>query len=125
MLRNLLAVVSGYLVLAILTMLSILLLMVAFPDYAAAGASETEPPLVPVLCNLFLGTFAAFVGGYCTAFVAREHRLRCVVVLAGIVLVLGIVHWITGRGGPRPDWYLALLPVTGSLGVLFGGWVCG
>jgi hypothetical protein len=122
MLRSILAVVAGYLALAVLTMVCVYGLTLVFPDYALAGQTGSTPTL-PVVFNLVLGTACAAAGGYLTAWIASRKRMVHVLVLAGLVFVFGIGHAFYGWGGPQPGWYLAWLPLLGAVGVLAGGWL--
>ncbi len=122
MLRSVLAVVVGYVVLAVCTTLMIGALGRAFPEYNRAEESHAAPPLLPVVLNLLLGVPCAAVGGFTTAWLARRAPLVHAAALAVIVLALGGLYALTMSGGPQPTWYLVLLPVCGAVGIFAGGW---
>jgi hypothetical protein len=121
MLRNVISVIAGYVVMAVATLLCILVLLFVFPEYREAAEAERTPPTLPVVLNVILAAACAVLGGFTTAKIAGPNARSCVLVLAGIVLVLGIVFGLMNRGGVHPDWYLLLLPIAGTLGVLGGG----
>ena len=121
MFRNILALLAGYFMMALLTMACVYALTLAMPEYAQAGQAGTTPPTLAVVLNLLLGIPCAAAGGCLTARLAANRPMLWASTLAGLVIVFGIVYWWTGRDGPHPEWSLALLPVAGALGVLAGG----
>lgn len=131
MMRTLFSVFIGYAVLAAATMAMTFGLMACFPEYRDAGLNQRPVGGLPVFINLMLGLPGAALGGMAAAKIAKPPKLRAAVILAGAVLALGLGYAVfqvsdtpTGQPTLQPLWYLWSLPVVGSLGVLFGGWLC-
>jgi hypothetical protein len=116
MLRSIIAIVGGYLSIAILTMLTFAVLFNFFPGVFSDGF----PPLPWVLLILALGFVYAVVGGYITAYLATRDRFGHVLALAGMMAVLGISSAIFSSAA-QPLWYQLALIVLGLAGVLLGG----
>ncbi len=121
MFRSILAVAAGYVVLAVLTVVSIYVLTLAFPEYARAGELKTTPPTLPVVLNMLLGVVCAACGGWVTAALAARKPWTHALVLAGLVLLFGIAFAVQNWAGPHPEWYLVVLPFAGAAGVVAGG----
>jgi len=139
MARKILGVIVGYVVMALLVFL---IFSVA---YLAMGANHAFKPgtydvsLRWTALSFVLSLIAAIVGGYTCALIARSTRAAQV--LAGIVLVLGIIiaiPAITGsdtrpnirpadvpnmqamQNARTPAWVAVLNPIVGVVGVLVG-----
>lgn len=143
MLRSILAVVVGYLAMAVLAMLSFTPAFLT-PDLVF----ETDGVGVSVgflVFSLALGGVAAVVGGFVAALVAGKRAWLSLRALVAIVLVIGVGSAVYGlfqapptrsneelaRMTPmeraalshEPVWYAFLLPFIGSAGVFAGGWL--
>ncbi|MEK6281794.1 MAG: hypothetical protein AABN95_15680 [Acidobacteriota bacterium] len=139
MLRKVAGVIVGYVVMAALVFLTFSV------AYLALGANQAFKPgsyntsLRWIALSLVLGLIAAVVGGYTCALIARSTRAAQV--LAGIVIVLGLLVAIPALTGndPRPNtrprdvpniqamqnartptWFALLNPMVGAVGVLVG-----
>jgi hypothetical protein len=137
MLRTVLAVVAGYAAMFI----GVMVLFTAY--FFLIGVEATYEPgsyevtALWIIGSIILSFVAAYVGGWVCTVLARE-RLAAKV-LAGIVLVLGVVMafmWTSeGAGAVRmgdvsisdamsmsvePRWLTLLNPFLGALGVLLG-----
>jgi hypothetical protein len=120
MLRSILAVVVGYVVMAVVVMIGVAGLTVAFPEYAQAPQTGVVPT-IPMVLELVWGFASAIVGGIVVARIARRSPRRHAAVLAAIVLLLGAVYGLTMDLGPLPTWFRVALPPVGAIGVLIGG----
>ena len=127
MVRNILALIAGYILTAALTFAIAIVLALIFSEYREAmeefmndKTTDVRPPFLPVLMNLILGFPAAIIGGILCAAIAR-NRVCMVLILAGLTAVLGGVLASNEWNGFQPNWYLASLPVVGSIGVAIGG----
>jgi hypothetical protein len=138
MLRKVLAVIVGYLVLALFTGGTF---AAAFAMLGMDGAFEPgswEPSGTWLLISFVLGATAAILGGLVCAWIARSRATA--MVFAGIVLVLGLALAVptlfqdapvTARpatatmqdaaGNARqPAWVSLLNPFVGAAGILLG-----
>jgi peptidoglycan/LPS O-acetylase OafA/YrhL len=102
-------------------MIGTVVMMALFPDYRNLEEEGTPLPLLPVILNLAMGCLAGVGGGFVAAFLARRARWLHAGILALLVFVAGVVYAFVKSGGPQPDWYLALLPVTGAISIVAGG----
>jgi hypothetical protein len=111
--RSILAVAVGYAVIAALVMLGTVAAAAlgATPDAAAAPGY--------MAASLVLGFLAAGMGGWSCAALAgarvREHTAALAALLVLVMLTMLAV------GTPQPAWYLGLLALSGTAGVLGGG----
>ena len=139
MARKILGVIVGYVVMALVIFLTFTV------AYLVMGAGQAFKPgtynvsLRWIAISFVLGLIAAIVGGYTCALIARSTRAAQV--LAGIVLVLGIIvaiPAITGsdtrpntrpaevpnmqamQNARTPAWVAILNPIVGLVGVLVG-----
>lgn len=121
MFRSILSVFLGYVALAVTTMLSGILLCLAFKLPLNPEAPTFKPPTAYILINLVCGLLAAMLGGFVAARLAPAAPRKHAAVLGAMVLVFGILYAVSGRNGPQPMWYLTALPVVGAAGVMLGG----
>jgi hypothetical protein len=118
-LRALLALVAGFLTMAVLIGVATAALMKLAPEWVGATGSP-RPAYIAV--NLGYSFGAALAGGFVTAWIAKENPLIHVLVLALVVLALSALSAVQQRG-MQPIWYqLTLLAMT-PVGVFVGGWV--
>jgi hypothetical protein len=112
-----LALLSGFLVIAVILGILTALFAHFVPEWASA---EARPRPGYVFVNLGASFLAAGAGGYVTAVVARGNPLVLDLALAVIVLMLAALSTLQSRG-KQPIWYqLALVAIT-PLGVFAGG----
>ena len=129
--RSVVAVVGGYIVLAVVTAALNLLAAVALgvPVTMDMGTATERPPTLYSAVNLILSLPAAILGGYVTAVIARRAPVIHATVLGVLVLVLGAGYQLTQLVGraegsvTEPVWYLLLLPALGFVGALAGGFL--
>ena len=137
MFRFIVAVVVGYLVMAVLVVAAFSVAVVA-PDFAFR-ADSLDVTAGWLVWTLAASVVAAGAGGFVAAVVAR--RRSAATALAGLVLGAGLLsavgnlakEWPAGESAARPNvperaaravqpvWYSFLLPVLGAGGVLAGG----
>ncbi len=120
--RLILAVIIGYIVLALLVMA----ITPVVSKILLGTATPSEPTSLTGLylsTNLASGFLAALAGGYVAALVGRGQTAARI--LSGLVLLAGIVFGLLAKTGPQPQWYLLVLPILGGAGVFLGGWLRG
>lgn len=139
MVRAILGVIVGYVVMALLVFLTFSVAYLAMGADAAFKPASYEASLFWIIVSFVLGLVAALVGGYTCAVIARGRRAPQV--LAGLVLVLGILVAIpalrandtrsVARSGNvsnmeamqkarTPGWVALINPLIGAVGVLVG-----
>lgn len=139
MVRAILGVIVGYVVMALLVFLTFSAAYLAMGADAAFKPASYEASLFWIIVSFVLGLLAAMVGGYTCAVIAKGRRAPQV--LAGVVLVLGILVAIpalrasdnrsTVRSGNvsnmeamqkarTPGWVALINPFIGVVGVLIG-----
>jgi peptidoglycan/LPS O-acetylase OafA/YrhL len=122
MLRSILSIICGYVVLAILTTATMLVLLSAMGLSFEPAAADRPPPAY-VIASLLVGIPCAMAGGYVAARTATRRPRTHALFLAGLVLVLGIGFSVTSTSPAHTWWYRVLLPITGAVGVVLGGWL--
>lgn len=140
MLRSILSVIAGYLVMAIVVMITFSLTYLAMGAEGAFKPGSYDPSLLWIVISFVLGLIAAVLGGLVCAVIARSPRPP--LVLAAVVLVLGLLLavpvLIEDRGGEppvrsgdldnfeamnsarQPLWVALLNPLVGAAGTLLG-----
>lgn len=143
MIRNILAVIGGYVAMAVIVIAFFSLAFVA-PRFAFERGALTTTLTWNVL-SLIVSFVAAVVGGAVTALIALRKSWVPVVTLATLMIVLGLAGAVGNllrepppsdlsaddveqmsieertRHGSQPVWYAFLLPVIGSVGAMTGG----
>ena len=118
-LRSILAVVGGYVTMAIVVMLFTAVVKTLSPSWFASEGAPVAPYLAVNICYSFI---AAFAGGYVVAWIAARFPLQHAVALGGLVLVMSIVSAMQ-YGNRQPRWYQALLAMLMPLAAILGGWL--
>ena len=139
MVRGILGVVAGYVAMALLIFLMFSIAYLAMGANRAFNPGSFDPTLFWIVISFFLSFVAALVGGYTCAAIARSKRAAQV--LAGLVLVLGIIVAIPAltSGDTRPNnrtgdvpnieamqkartpgWVALMNPLIGAVGVMVG-----
>lgn len=118
MVRSVIAIVTGYVVAALLTVIATMV--------SSRIVGPTPPPSYVWMNLLYSGVFA-FAGGYIAATMAPRKPLNHALILAGIMLVAGAAYALGGPQGElparEPDWYPWVLVLLAPALVAFGGWV--
>lgn len=142
MLRATLAVIAGYVGLAIALFIGFTLFYLAIGTERAYEPGTFAVSTLWIAGSLPIGLVAAMCGGAICRLIARRHRP--VVALAVLALVLGAaeaVFWIASDhvAEPRPDdvavfdaagksvqpdWVAFANPIIGVVGILIGGRAC-
>ena len=139
MVRGILGVVAGYVAMALLIFLMFTIAYLAMGANRAFNPGSFDPTLFWIVISFFLSFVAALVGGYTCATIAKSKRAAQV--LAGLVLVLGIIVAIpvltsgdaraNNRTGDVPNieamqkartpgWVALMNPLIGAVGVMVG-----
>jgi hypothetical protein len=114
-----LALLAGFVTMAVLVMVVTALLMRIAPEWVGQ-MGRPQPGYVVV--NLGYSFLASAAGGYVTALMAHGNPLALVLGLALVVLMMSALSALQSRG-KQPIWYqLSLVAIT-PLGVLAGGLV--
>ena len=141
MLRNLLAVIAGYIVMAAIVFLTFSVAYLAMGPDRAYEPGVFDVTMLWVVVSIVLGLVAAILGGLVSSIIGRGRRAPAL--LAAVVLVLGFLMTIptltaenpdrpevrTGDVGnfeamqysKQPTWVSLLNPALGAIGVLIGG----
>jgi hypothetical protein len=139
MVRKVIGVIVGYIVMAVFIFLTFT------ATYLVMGAEQAFKPgnynlsLRWILISVVLGLIAAIIGGYVCALIAKSSRATQV--LAGIVLVLGLLVAIPAltandirpnvrpkqvpniqamQNARTPKWFALLNPIVSAVGILVG-----
>lgn len=138
MMRNVGAVVAGYLAMALVIFATFSAAYLAMGADAAFMPASYEVTVLWLVVSFVLAFLAAMVGGYVCAAIASSHRAP--VALAGLVLILSFlsaVPLLTSKDAPKlrtgnvpnmqamqsaqnPVWFALLIPLTGALAVMLG-----
>lgn len=112
-----LALLAGFLSMAIVVAVITAVLMKLVPAWVGA-TGHPRPAYVTV--NLIFSFAAAVLGGYVTAWMAQSNPLIHTLALALIVLLLAALSAMQQRG-LQPIWYQLLLVAITPAGVFAGG----
>lgn len=115
MLRSIVAVFAGFVVAALLVVVST---WIVAPALGLAGA---EPGPGYLLFNLVTSALAGVLGGYVAARVAPHTHWGHVGTLAVILLLLSMPGILQPPAPGQPTWYPVLLAMLGPATVLLGG----
>lgn len=139
MVRTIVGVIVGYVVMALLVFLAFSLAYLAMGANSAFKPGSFDPSLRWVVISFFLAFIAALVGGYTCAMIAKTKRAAQV--LAGIVVVLGVLVAIPAltstdtrpnvrmgdvpnmeamQKARTPGWVVLMNPLIGAVGVIVG-----
>jgi hypothetical protein len=116
-LRSFLALLAGFLTMAVIAGIITAALRKLTPHWLGLTNHLNAGY---VLINLSYSLAAAMMGGYITAWLARDRSLTHVFVLALIALLVAALSALQQRG-QQPIWYQLLLVAITPLGVLIGG----
>lgn len=141
--RSALAVVAGYLVIAVFILTAFTLAYLAGGSQFAFQTGSLEVTPAWLLMATAVNFVAAALGGFICAFIAKERAAGAVRMLAAVILLLGIVLASVHLAKParstpprpiaeltsaeaaqfarQPAWYEFLVSFIGAAGVLFGG----
>ncbi len=116
--RSIWAVLAGYLTLAILVMLLLMIVLAIVPRWQASVSSDY------LAANIMLSIISAMAGGWVCARLAPDRPLAHGLALGIISLVLGVLYALdtplgAGRTAP-PQWYGVLLALLALPSVLAG-----
>ena len=116
-LRAFLALLAGFAAMAAIVGVATAVLMKFVPEWVGVPG---QPRAGYVLVNLGYSLAAAMVGGYVTAWIAKNNPLIHALALALIVLLLAALSALQERG-QQPIWYQLLLVAVAPIGAMLGG----
>lgn len=116
-LHSFLAIGGGFLAIAILVAIATLVMQRVAPEMVD---ENSQPRRLHFLLNLGYSALFAAIGGYATAWIARENPLVHTLVLALVVLLLSALSALQMKGKQPVSYQLALTALT-PLAVLGGG----
>jgi hypothetical protein len=116
-LRAFLALLAGFLTMALMVGLATVVLSKRVPEWVGA---PNRPRAGYIFVNLGYSFAAAIAGGYVTAWIARDNPLIQALALALIVLLLAALSALQQRG-QQPIWYQLTLIALTPAGVFLGG----
>ena len=138
--RKIGGVIVGYIVMAAFIFLSFTLLYLILGTEGSFKPASYQVSAVWLIASLILGLIAAVIGGYVCVMIAKEQKTAYI--LAGIVLVLGILFALPGlsvsdeemnkvregnvpnmeamQNAKQPPLVLILNPIIGAVGVILG-----
>ena len=119
MLRSVLAVIGGFLTMAIVVMLLTGAIRMLSPSWFPADGAPTGPYLTT---NVVYSFVAALAGGYVAAWIATRLPMQHAIALGTFVLVMSVMS-ARFYGARQPRWYQVLLAVVMPLAVVLGGYV--
>jgi len=139
MLRKILGAIAGYIVLFIVIFATFSVAYLVMGANAAFTTGSYDVTMTWIIISFILGFIAAVVGGYAASVVGKSWG--AVKILAGIVLVMGILTAILVAVAPKPTdgrpagtanleamskaqtplWVCIINPLIGIAGVLVGG----
>lgn len=114
MIRSIISVVAGY-----AAMVIIVVITSVFAGALLLGSPGIVTPTY-IITNLIFGLVAPIVGGYVTAKLAPKNMMQHVQILAGLVIVLGLLSATQPLNG-QPVWYPWVIMLIGAIGTLIGG----
>lgn len=114
-LRSFIAIVVGYLTIAIPIMI-LFLIWFGFPD----PENLPTPSMGFMLGSIVFGFVFTIAGGYMAALIANRLEMKHAYGLAGVVVLLSIWSMIAGVGN-EPFWLQLVNLIVGIAGVLLGG----
>ena len=122
MLRSILAVIVGYVAMAVITIIAMAILA---PAFGLSMDPTSHPTMLPggyLAGNVIGAVVSAVVGGWVCGRLAPRAPLGHALILAGLVFALGLVFATMESGkGPAPRWYFVALPIIGAIGAAVGG----
>ncbi len=142
--RGILAVIAGYLAAAVWVMATLTVSWIVLGASFAFEEGTTRTSAGWCILALVLGFPGAMLGGWVAAIIARSPTNRPVKILAGLMLVLGLMEGVVAfqkarttepaaqsaaemsfmeaaTAAVQPAWYSFSMPFVATAGVLFGG----
>ena len=127
MVHSMLAVLAGFVVMALLVMMTTAL-AVRFVLHLPVSSMRTPGPGMPspayLATNVAASGIAALVGGYTTAAIAAHDQIAHGLGLAAVMVVMSVVS-MRQSGSAQPRWYRVVLatvmPALAVSGAALGG----
>ena len=116
-LRSILAVIAGFVT------MSFMLIVLTLIAVNAMNLKPGQPTPGYLAINVAYSFLAAGAAGFVTALIAGVKPLEHAYVLAGIMLVMGVVSYMHYTG-TQPGWYKGMMVVVPPLCAIAGAIVC-
>lgn len=139
--RKILAVITGYISTAIIIFITFTILYFILGADGSFEPNSYRVSTTWIILSIILGLIASLIGGYICMLIGKDKNT--ILILAGIVLVLGIIIAVPELGSyneaadlmrssdtsnmeamqnaKQPDAILILNPILGAIGVWLGG----
>ena len=129
MVHSALAVLAGFVVMAIVVMVATALAMRFILGVPLAAMRSAGPQMLSpsyLAANVAASALAAIIGGYATATIAEHDQIAHGLGLAAVMVMMSVVS-IRQAGAAQPRWYRIVLatlrPALAILGAALGGWL--
>ena len=116
-LRSILAIIAGFIAISFVVGVLTVLTMVSLHIQPA------HPTLAYLAVNVLYSLLAAVAGGLITGLIAPHHPLQHGYVLAGIMLLMGLISYLRFHGA-QPAWYQILLVLAPPACAIAGAALC-
>lgn len=126
MLRSIIAVVAGFVAMALITMIGTMAIMTAVVPGGlkamramgdAGGAGMPAPTPRYLAMNIALSLVAAILGGWITARVASRAASGHLIALCVVIVLMSVVSAFGAGSSRQPAWYKVVIPLVGVAGV--------
>ena len=127
MLNSVVAVLAGYIVLAVIVMLGTALAVRAILRQLPSALRAPAPGYLTtayLAANLAASALAAVAAGFVTAAIAGHARLSHGLALAGVMVVLSLLS-MQQAGASEPRWYQLVLATVMPAIAVGGAFLCG
>ena len=118
--RSILAVVAGYVTMAVCVAV---VLFITAPLFGVSLSDPGEPSTGFSIANLILGFPCGVLGGYVAGAVARNDEMRHAFILGMVGVILGIFNIIVGSGQKEPLYSRIVLVLYVLPASLLGGMI--
>ncbi len=140
MIRKILAVVGGYVAMAVFVMVTFSIAYLIIGVEASYRPDSYDVSAVWIVISITLSVVGAILGGFVCAVIAKDGQVAKI--LAGIVFVIGLALALVGAAADRPEpeprgpdvsvfeamnksrqplWISFLNPLIGAVGIICGG----
>ncbi len=124
MLRSAAAVIGGFVVTAVLIMITDAVMQMLLPSLfpVPPAGQPYQVTMGGVVLNFTYAFLYAIVGGFVMAWIARRNIMKHLYWLLGLMVVFGVISAVM-YAGVLPVWYEPLVVVLGVAGFYLGAWL--